>query len=430
MGCLNEIWKIGGALTDYLVDVCNHALEGEVPKEWVDCTITPIYKKGSPNDPDNYREIALLSTGGKVFSAVLTRRLQRVLVPDVVPESQYGYQPDRSTDDLIYVLRQLFERAREKNTPMYAIFIDFRKAFDSVDGGLLWEVLSLECRQSVSLHSGTCTPIWRGGLPIVESSPQSSPHPHWSKTRITEGPVLFILFLAAIIEVAFPDNSRFRSEMGVKLEVAGGDITDARRFQRPTLIRILDCIYAHDTALVSDSFEDMQEIICQFAQTATKFGLLMSLQTTVSMCFNPAMQENLPVPPFYVGNHPLEDVSSFPYLGSILTPDNDMTEEFDMRIGLARVVFFKLTRRLWNQRGIRKVTKTRGFNAVVSSTLLYGAGTWTRKEQQTKQLENAQYRLARYMLGAKPMDHVRMTRAYEELGMIPLRVLLVRRNLA
>ena len=65
-GLPNEIWKIG-ALTDYLVEVCNHALEGEAPKEWVDCTITPIYKKGSPNDPDNYRGIALLSTGSKVF---------------------------------------------------------------------------------------------------------------------------------------------------------------------------------------------------------------------------------------------------------------------------------------------------------------------------------------------------------------------------
>ena len=113
-GLPNEIWKIGSALTDYLIEVCNHALEGEVPKEWVDCTITQIYKKGSPNDPDNYRGIALLSTGGKVFSVVLTRRLQRVLVPDVVPESHYGYWLGRSMEDLIYVLRQLIEKAREK----------------------------------------------------------------------------------------------------------------------------------------------------------------------------------------------------------------------------------------------------------------------------------------------------------------------------
>ena len=60
------------------------------------------------------------------------------------------------------------------------------------------------------------------------------------------------------------------------------------------------------------------------------------------MRFNPAVQGNFTVPPFYVGNHPLEDVSSFPYLGSIHTPDNDMAEEFNMRIGRARGVFFKL----------------------------------------------------------------------------------------
>ena len=93
-----------------------------------------------------------------------------------------------------------------------------------------------------------------------------------------EGPVLLILFLAEMMESVFPDNSRLRSEMGVKLEVAGGGITDVRRFRRPALIRILDCIYADDTALVSDSFEDMQEIICQFIQTATKFGLLINLR--------------------------------------------------------------------------------------------------------------------------------------------------------
>ena len=127
--------------------------------------------------------------------------------------------------------------------------------------------------------------------------------------------------------------------MRVKLKVTRGDITDVRRFRRPALIRILDCIYADDTALVSDSFEDMQEIICQFVQTATTFGLLINLQKIVSMRFNPAVQENLTVPPFYVGNHPLEDVSSFSYLGSILTPDNGMTEELNMRIGRAHGVY-------------------------------------------------------------------------------------------
>ena len=36
-------------------------------------------------------------------------------------------------------------------------------------------------------------------------------------------------------------------------------------------------------------------------------------------------------------DHPLQDVNSFPYLGSIITPENGMMEEFDMRIGRAQV---------------------------------------------------------------------------------------------
>ena len=70
------------------------------------------------------------------------------------------------------------------------------------------------------------------------------------------------------------------------------------------------------------------------------------------------------------------------------------------------------------------------FNAVVTSTLLYGAGTWTRKESQTKRLESVQYRLARRMLAVKPTDHVRMTKAYESLGMTSLWVLPNSRTMA
>ena len=231
-------------------------------------------------------------------------------------------------EDLIYVLRQLFEKAREKNTSMYAIFIHFCKAFDSVDRGLLCEGLSHfgvppKCLTALrNLHTNmegrvACRGELSSKLPIHTEVRQ----------RSIEGPVLFILFLSAMMEVAFPDNSRFYSEIGVKLEIVGGDITDVRRFQRPILIRIFDCIYADDAALVSDSFEYMQEIICQLAQTATKFGLLVNLQKTMSMRFNPAVKETLTVLPCYVGNHPGRCL-----LGSILTLDNGMTEEFNMRI--------------------------------------------------------------------------------------------------
>ena len=77
-----------------------------------------------------------------MFGRILAKRLLRHIVPHVVPESQCGYRPGRSTEDLIFVARQLFEKTKEKNTTLYAVFVDFSKAFDSVDRDLLWLVLT------------------------------------------------------------------------------------------------------------------------------------------------------------------------------------------------------------------------------------------------------------------------------------------------
>ena len=70
------------------------------------------------------------------------------------------------------------------------------------------------------------------------------------------------------------------------------------------------------------------------------------------------------------------------------------------------------------------------FDAVVTSTHLYASGTWKRREEHAKKLEAAQYRMACYMLGVRPADHVRVTIAYETLGMLSLWVVLVKRTLA
>ena len=62
---------------------------------------------------------------------------------------------------------------------------------------------------------------------------------------------------------------------------------------------------------------------------------------------------------------------------------------------------------------------------MVTSTLLYASVTWTQREEHAKKLETAQYRMAHYMLGVRPTDHVRMTTGYETLGMLPIWVVLV-----
>ena len=95
-------------------------------------------------------------------------------------EFHCGYRPGRSTEDFIFVMCQLFKKAHEKNTPMYAVFVDFTKAFDSVNRGLLWEVLACQGVPSKFLNAlQTCTGTWKGLSPMGEIF-RKAPHVHRS----------------------------------------------------------------------------------------------------------------------------------------------------------------------------------------------------------------------------------------------------------
>lgn len=102
--------------------------------------ITLYKKKGDRSDCNNYREISLLSVVGKVNTRILLTRLQK-LVKRVYPESQCGFRAEKSTVDMIFSLRQLQEKCREQQMPLYVAFIDLTKAFDLVSRDGLFKAL-------------------------------------------------------------------------------------------------------------------------------------------------------------------------------------------------------------------------------------------------------------------------------------------------
>ena len=58
-----------------------------------------------------------------------------------LPESQSGFRKGRGCADMIFVARQLVEKARERGESLYVLFVDLRKAYDSVPRQALWKVL-------------------------------------------------------------------------------------------------------------------------------------------------------------------------------------------------------------------------------------------------------------------------------------------------
>ena len=107
---------------------------GDVPQQWKDAIIKVLYKSKDRTECGNYRDISLVAHAGKILLKIIARRLSDYCERlGVLLEEQSGFRPNRSTTDMMFVIRRLQELARKKRIPLYVCFIDLTKAYDSVN---------------------------------------------------------------------------------------------------------------------------------------------------------------------------------------------------------------------------------------------------------------------------------------------------------
>ena len=92
----------------------------------------PFQKKGNAKECSNYCTFALISHTSKVMLKILQARLQQYVNCEL-PDIQAGFSKDRGTRDQIASICWIIEKAREFQKNIYFCFIDYTKAFDSVD---------------------------------------------------------------------------------------------------------------------------------------------------------------------------------------------------------------------------------------------------------------------------------------------------------
>jgi hypothetical protein len=81
----------------------------ELPQQWKESIIVPIYKKADKTDCNNYREISLLSNAYKILSKIFLARLTPY-VNEVIGDHQYRFRRNRSTTDQNFYIRQILEK--------------------------------------------------------------------------------------------------------------------------------------------------------------------------------------------------------------------------------------------------------------------------------------------------------------------------------
>jgi len=91
-----------------------------------------IHRKSDPSGLKNYRPISLLSHIYKLFTKILTEGIDQQ-INGHQDKDQAGFRSGRSTIDHIHTLNQLKKKAREYNLPITMTFVNYEKAFDSVE---------------------------------------------------------------------------------------------------------------------------------------------------------------------------------------------------------------------------------------------------------------------------------------------------------
>ncbi|KAB0801606.1 hypothetical protein PPYR_03792 [Photinus pyralis] len=115
---------------------------GIFPDELKIAITRPIFKKGDPYDPKNYRPISILPIIEKVFETYVVRHLRKYLEDNLIINSkQYGFQRGKNTEQLLNTVNDYINTNMDKGRYTIAVFIDFVKAFDTIDHALLLKKL-------------------------------------------------------------------------------------------------------------------------------------------------------------------------------------------------------------------------------------------------------------------------------------------------
>ena len=105
--------------------------------------IIPVYKnKGDPHLVINYRPISLLSNINKIFEKLVHERLYCFLeMHECIFELQFGFRTKHSTNHALISLTEMVRNALDNSNFACGIFVDFQKAFDTVDHNILLQKL-------------------------------------------------------------------------------------------------------------------------------------------------------------------------------------------------------------------------------------------------------------------------------------------------
>ena len=349
-----------------LTKIFNYSVEtSSIPDVWKLGKVKPVFKKGSRQQPNNYRPISLTCITCKLLEHIITSNILNFLSnKDILSDAQHGFRKERScVTQLVYTVNELAVN-KENGLVTDVLILDFAKAFDSVNHRKLlfklekvgihptyiaWIRQFLSHRKQLVIVDGVASQT----CSVLSGVPQGS----------VLGPLLFILYINDL-----PQNI------------------------------MSQCRLFADDALLFNT-RDKCDTLAKDLKTLEAWSRTWQLSFNTAKCAVLSIGEKDSKQVYFLNGSRLKNVNSHPYLGVELNYNLKFSRHIDNITSKASRVQGMLSRVLKSAD-----TKTRlvAYKTLVRSNLEYACQVWDpHLKKDIKKLEKVQNKSLRFIYRIK-----------------------------